>query len=87
MTKEAVLAPYIRMTDAATHWVYAEDAIVAMDEYAKQQAIAFDIWKIRNHWLWDNSVCRYFKWEGDNTHETRLSHEEIYSRFIEQQKA
>jgi len=55
----------------------------AMDEYAKQQAIAFDIWKLKNHWVWDNTKLVYFKWEGNNMHETRLSHEEIYNKFIE----
>lgn len=56
----------------------------AMDEYAKQQAIEFDIWKIKNHWLWDASALKYFKWEDDNKHETKLSHEDIYTRFMEQ---
>jgi hypothetical protein len=70
------------VTDRLGMW-RAFDSIVA--EFAKQQAIAFDIWKLKNHWLWDSSICKYFKWEADNTHATRLNHEELHSQFIEQQ--
>lgn len=69
------------VTDWRGMWRSFEPAIL---EYAKQQAIAFDIWKIKNHWLWDGSTCRYFKCE-EKHQATYLTHEEIYSQFIEQQ--
>lgn len=65
---------------------HSTDPETAMDVYAQQQAIAFDIWKLKNHWLWNSSICKYFKWEADNKHETNLSHEELYLQFIEHQK-
>lgn len=58
----------------------------AMDEFARQQAIEFDIWKIKNHWTWHTSLMVYFKWEGENTHETRYSIEELYSQFLKTQQ-
>ena len=88
MTKEDILSskPHVLYPDNKNNSKdYAEEVVLeAMDEYAKQQAIEFDIWKLKNHWIWDASILKYFKWENDNKHETKLSHNEIYARFIEQ---
>ena len=88
MTKETILDEYAKYAwecDESQHVVPYSKAEKAMDEYAKQQAIAFDKWKLENYWLWDTSVLKYFKWDNDNKRQIRFSHEEIYNQFIEQQ--
>lgn len=65
-----------------------ESALEAMNEYAKQQAIAFDIWKFENGWSKGYGINLYIKashgvrgeWKYD-----QISFDELYTQFIEQQ--
>lgn len=76
MTKEEALAPHIKMSDAFTSWVYAEDAKKAMDEYAKQTSIAFVKWAIEEDKIRTDSL---------GYPHIPLEEEYIYNQFIEQQ--
>lgn len=58
-------------------------ALAAMDIWGYQQAIAFDKWKLRNHWLWNNVRMVYFKFDDEG--EKQFTIEELYAQFIEQQ--
>lgn len=68
------------------------ELFAAMDEYAKQQAIAFDEWRIENRWFSFEQGHYYHTFE----HPTSMSdkeynknyvktREQLYSQFIEQQ--
>lgn len=68
------------------------DSFDAMDEYAKQQAIAFDKWKHENRWFsFENGYWHYTFEQGtsisDKTYNKhyRKTPDELYSQFIEQQ--
>lgn len=85
MTKEEALAPYIKMSDASTFYVYAEDAKKAMDEYAalyaKQQAAAYGEWYC--------SLGYLPKVKNKEDYKPRESymkdHHQLYEEFLEQQ--
>jgi hypothetical protein len=59
----------------------------AMDEYAKQQAIAFDVWKRQNGYLIDPEGMVYLKLiiEGNNARNEPVSSDTVYNQFIESQ--
>lgn len=83
MTKEEILAPCIKMSNASTYWVYAEDATKSMEEWAKQQAIAFMNWTLE-------SGCQYSctdenQWTNINDPSDSITTEQLYNQFIEQQ--
>jgi hypothetical protein len=85
MTKEEVLLKRKAADDAG---VYSDDEIYkAMDEYAKQQAIDFDIWKRENGYLIDPSGEHYLKIviDGDFAHNEIVLVDNAYDEFIESQ--
>lgn len=50
-TKEEVLGPYIFEEDAHGYEVvYSEDALKAMDDFARQSGVAFANWIAENEW-------------------------------------
>jgi len=62
----------------------------AMDEYAKQQAIAFDIWKRENCITYDYDNNSYNKLifldvEHTKVRTEQISTDDAYNQFIEQQ--
>lgn len=59
------------------------DAKEAMDEYAKQQAIAFDIYKRENHYILEHARNQYMKFGAAYVHEPRLSPDQLYAQFLE----
>jgi hypothetical protein len=63
------------------------DAFDAMSEYAKQQAIEFDIWKRQNGYLIDPGGEVYLKLivEGDKARNEPVSADAVYNQFIESQ--
>lgn len=84
MTKEQLLdehAKYAWECDESEHVVAYSKAEKAMDEYAKQQAIAFDEWKADNKWV-QSLNNNYFMKEHPLQHKTS---DQLYSQFIEQQ--
>lgn len=63
----------------------------AMDEYAKQQAIAFDVWKRENCITYDYENNAYSKLifldvEHTKVRTEQLSIDDTYTQFIESQK-
>lgn len=83
MTKEEILDPFRKMSDSSTSWVYEEDAIKAMDEYAKQQAIAFMNWTLSSDC--DTYSCTdENQWTNIFTSEN-ITTEQLYNQFIDQQ--
>lgn len=58
----------------------------AMDEYAKQQTIAFDVWKRENKWFsFENNGYWYQIFEVGTSRSHKLTTEQLYNQFIEQQ--
>lgn len=89
MTKEGILDKHLgAFTRSLSPITYGrmEDA---MDEYAKQQAIAFDEWKILNRWYMTDDFKVYQKgtWssEKEELEYANIQPEELYVLFIEQQ--
>lgn len=91
MTKEEQLGkfPIVANNDGTRLFVERISALKAMDEYAKQQAIAFDTWKRNNKWSDAMDEGVYIKPIG--THGSigfkfeKASFEYLYGQFIEQQ--
>jgi hypothetical protein len=89
MNKEAIL------TNHGEAWEYSNQLQVcplveahnAMDEYAKQQAIAFGIWIHKEGWVQssDNLVTDNLWYHEDND-ETYLTTQQLHDLFIEHQK-
>lgn len=88
MTKEDILTNHERYIHDFGWGLSIEDAGKAMDEYAKQQAIAFGEWLKDNRWCYQEHLHRPSCWRYFN-HETEedieKSTEELYNQFIEQQ--
>lgn len=91
MTKEEILnkhdtsARYIEQT-------CRPELFAAMDEFAKQQAIAFDQWKVENRWFsFENGYWHYTFEQGTSMSEKtynkhyRKTPDELYALFIENQ--
>jgi hypothetical protein len=81
MTKESILDQHVKYAwecDQASPVIPYSEAEKAMDEYAKQKAVAFLKWALES----DNIV-------GDNYGDAFIPYptteEELYSQFIEQQ--
>lgn len=69
-----------------------DKVLAAMDEYAKQQAIAFDEWRIKNRWFSFEQGYYYHTFEqGTSMSEASYlkkyvkTREQLYDLFIEQQ--
>jgi hypothetical protein len=79
MTKEEILDKYGRLISGP--------ALQAMEEYAKQQAIAFGIWIHKEGWVQssDNLVTDNLWYHEDND-ETYLTTQQLHDLFIEHQK-
>jgi len=79
MTKEAIfdkiVGSYFRKLSPQT----IKDIDKAMEEYARQQAIAFNMFVETNY----TGNCRFGYYTSKD--ETRLSVEDVYNQFIEQQ--
>lgn len=84
MSKEEVLKNNRRGFDRSDH----KSILAAMDEYAKQQAIAFDVWKRENCYTIDPSGEWYIKLiiEGDSARTETVLVDDVYSRFIDEQE-
>ena len=83
MTKEAILEKHGRMISGPS--------LQAMEEYAKQQCIAFDKWKYENRWfLFDGQYWQYTFEQGSVVGEKtynkhyRKTTEQLYELFITQ---
>jgi hypothetical protein len=94
MTKEEILkAAVARFNGVDVSNIHfgntkSEEAVLsAMDEYTKQQAIAFDIWKRENGYLIDPSGEHYLKIviDGDFAHNEIVLVDKTYDQFIESQ--
>ena len=58
-----------------------EDAVLkAMDEYAKQECIGFDMWQMKNYWQYNVVEGFYFRW--DIKIEERATPEQLYDKFL-----
>lgn len=83
MTKEEIIRQY------EPHPNKAEVSVIGkmMDEYAKQQAIAFDVWKRVNLYTLDYPNNRYIKMTiyGDKASTEMVAVDDVYAQFIEQQ--
>lgn len=51
----------------------------AMSEYAKQRAVEFEKWRVRNFWKWDILDGTYSKLGSPNK---RLTTSELYDLFL-----
>lgn len=78
MTKEEILWLKPQPTPNS---VTMRGAKEAMDEYAKQQAIAFDEWKINQGWT---NISKG-KWAQGVFYAGAKSSKELYDQFIESQ--
>jgi hypothetical protein len=102
MTKEDIAKKYVpcrcdtaytsRNLTAPDCPYHSTDPEAAMDEYAKQQAIAFDEWKWANRWHSLENGFWYQTLEhpsamSDKTYNKyhRKTPQELYNQFIEQQ--
>lgn len=85
MTKEEILLPHIKYAwergDAA-HVVPFKSAKQSMDEYAKQQTIAFGIWLAKEGYYSDYEEVAEWKSLKPNCDNTWTT-EELYDQFIE----
>jgi hypothetical protein len=82
-TKESMLAPYVKMSNSSSYWVYAEDAKISMDKWAKHQAISFMNWTLE-------IGCTYTctdenQWTNINDPYDSITTEQLHEKFIEQQ--
>jgi hypothetical protein len=75
MTKEMILATKNWSTEYPNFMAESE-ILDAMDEYAKQQAIAFMNWAMDNEKIVGNSAGSVFTNEPDDN---------LYNQFVEQQ--
>jgi hypothetical protein len=81
MTKEEILSNRVAGNDAG---VYSDDEIyIAMDEWAKQQAISFINWTLE-------SGCQYSctdenQWTNINDPYDSITTAQLHDKFIEQQ--
>lgn len=57
----------------------------ALDEWAKQQILAFDIYKRDNHFIFEYAGQKYMRFGAAYVHERRLSLDELYAQFIDNQ--
>lgn len=91
MTKESILDPHLKYAwecDQASPVIPYSEAEKAMDEYAKQQAIAFADWIKENRWCYQEHLHEPSNWRYFNcqTEEDKYaSTEQLHSQFIEQQ--
>ncbi len=86
MTKEEILdksITYAFECDDASMVIPYGAAEKAMDEYAKQQAIAFDEWKVSNKYRASLNMFGELVYEDDSDH--CYGTQELYNQFIEQQ--
>lgn len=88
MTKEEVLNKH----DSSRKYIEQTcrpELFSAMDEWAKQQAIAFDTWKRNNKWSYAMDDGSYIKPIGTagsvGFKFEKASFDDIYNQFIEQQ--
>lgn len=87
MTKEEIINGAIKRLIIRTP---TKDVIEdAMDEYAKQQAVEFDIWKRQNAYTIGESGDHYLKLvitdDGKKAHTKIFTIEYVYDQFIESQ--
>lgn len=100
MTKEGIAKKYVpcRCDEAYTSRnltapdcpFHSTDPEVAMEEWAKQQAIAFDVWKRENCITYDYENSAYSKLIFLDVEHTKVRTEQLsidvtYNQFIEQQ--
>lgn len=92
-TKEDILLGYPRYSlvnfagNIDNEQMYIKDVRKALDEYAKQQAIAFDRFKRDNIYTIDADGENYHKLiiEGDGARTEQYPFEKVYAQFIESQ--
>lgn len=81
MTKEEILEDkngFFYLEDT----VYHEDGVKeAMDEFAKQEAIAFGIWINENGYRIHDRI--FNTWENDNDIEVEFTTEQLYTLFLQ----
>ena len=83
MTKEDALDKHtFGLTDYVGYWP-EEAVMLAMGEWAKQQAIAFDEWKVSNKYRASLNMFGELVYEDDSDH--CYGTQELYNQFIEQQ--
>ena len=80
MTKQEALNKVGVDTGSRRHNKAIENA---MDEYAKQQAIAFDEWKVSNKYRASLNMFGELVYEDNSDH--CYGRQELYNQFIEQQ--
>lgn len=84
MTKGEILNLYRHFSNASTTWLYEDDARKAMDEYAKQQALSFGVFRDKFKREESRRVKEKEKRLGGMITWIGASDEEIYNQFIEQ---
>lgn len=90
MTKDDIIRGKIGLipfVDKIANTEFGEGLHRAMDEFAKQQAIAFDVWKRMNLYTLDYPNSRYIKLivSGDKARTEMVPVDDVYAQFIEQQ--
>lgn len=92
MTKEDILSKTMGVIPLSRIIKHHESIFYAMDEYARQQAVAFDEWRIKNRWFSFDQGHYYHTFEqGTSMSEgAYLKHyvktrEQLYDQFIESQ--
>lgn len=81
MTKEEVLLKTRGLSYFEDTMGFHNAMFEAMDEYAKQQAVAFDEWKADNKWAQSMHNNYFFK---EHTTQYKTSRD-LYNLFIERQ--
>jgi hypothetical protein len=85
MTKEEIFNHHSSEADNWNNALFEKDALIAMDEYAKQQTIAFETWRIENAIEWNHRRKCYWKVAGSPLENNLETIEDFYFLFLESQ--
>jgi hypothetical protein len=87
MTKEEILEKRRHIIGNQLMPILSDTIYNMMDEYAKQQAIAYDIWKRVNGYTLHYPNYEYVKLiiTGDKAVTSLVPIDEVYAQFVEQQ--
>ena len=87
-TKEEILHEHYPDFDIASGWIFdgsVYDVFSAMEEYAKQQVIAFSNWVFQNKIIQADHHSQYGEWFYSNGEGAAKNTEELYKLFLKSQ--
>ena len=82
--KEEILQKHYGEFDISNGWMFdgpVQEVFNAMDEYAKEVAIGFDMWKMDGYWQYNKVEGFYFKW--DSKIEERATPDQLFNQYIQ----